>query len=143
MCTLLGMYIFYCYILSIHYKNTQNWKNYSKIYTKSIKQRCSCCTHIHSLFLYCICPISPSSSLCLSTSASSLLSHPHIFCENVHTCQLSSERQSHWVNCPSFTADGCWQYVNASVRVWYTVRRGRFCQWFYFSWLIVNGSSCN
>lgn len=28
------------------------------------------------------------------------------------------ERQSHWVNCPSFTADGCWQYVNGSVCFW-------------------------
>ncbi len=58
------------------------------------------------------------------------------------------ERQSHWVNCPSFTADGCWQYVNGSVFLCIRMLLGhkcvcvciwgRFGQWFYFSWLIVN-----
>lgn len=38
--------------------------------------------------------ISPSLSLpCLSVIPSCLLSHPHIFSENVHTCQPNSERR--------------------------------------------------
>lgn len=88
---------------------------------------------------------------CLSIIPSCLLSHPHIFsekCPYMSTKQWE-ERQSHWVNCPSFTADGCWQYVNGSicfvcscllrhkyVCVYYMVRR-RFGLRFYFSWLIV------